>query len=498
MTAKVGSVRLAQRWSRLGRFSDRTLIALAGITLGAALLRFSTLSEQSFGIDESYTVSLVRMDFGDMLAGLPKSEAIPPLHYVLAWLWAKLFGTGEVGMRSLSALCGTLTVPVSYLLASKVVSPRAALWTAAIVATNPLLAWYSQEARAYVLLVLLGTLSVLFFVKARAAPTRSLLLLWAVTAALAVATHYFAAFLVAAEGIWLLVAAASRRRAVLMALALPLATGLALIPLVVRQRAQAGAGSPSADSLIIRLARIPAQTLVAYGEREPGKAVAAVLASGLVALSVLLLVSKVRTRRPRDWHGALTMAALGAFSIAAPVGMTIAGVDYVITRYFVVSIVPFAVTVAAGFAVNRLGQVAAVCLVLLSIGVIVAVAARSTLQRPDFRGAASALGPASEPRAVVVTPGVPQVYIRGSRPLPVAGARVRDIAVIGLPGWDAGSPPRSRVEATPPPGFRLSDEREAPTYTLDRYRARKPILVTRRSLIPLRLENRLTGVLLQR
>lgn len=91
----------------------RHLYALVALTVLAGVLRFATLDVQSFWLDESVTVGLVREDLGGMLSAIPDSESTPPLYYVLAWGWAKLFGTGEVGLRSLSALFGTATVPVA-------------------------------------------------------------------------------------------------------------------------------------------------------------------------------------------------------------------------------------------------------------------------------------------------------------------------------------------------------------------------------------------------
>jgi len=44
-----------------------------------------------------------------MLHAIPHSEATPYLYYVLAWPWTHVFGSGEVGIRSLSALAGTVT-----------------------------------------------------------------------------------------------------------------------------------------------------------------------------------------------------------------------------------------------------------------------------------------------------------------------------------------------------------------------------------------------------
>ena len=199
-------------------------------------LRFATLDEQSFWYDEAVTVGLVRMDFGDMLDRIPESESTPPLYYIVAWLWAKVFGTGEVGLRSLSALCGTAFVPVVYAIGAAPSASASAWWRPALAAVNPLLVWYSQEARTYALLLLLAGLSFLFFIRLLTGdPRRRTLVLWAVVSALALATHYFAAFLVAIEAVWLLMAAANRRP-IAVAVACLAAVELALLPLLLHQR----------------------------------------------------------------------------------------------------------------------------------------------------------------------------------------------------------------------------------------------------------------------
>src|SRR3954447_14492097 len=117
----------------------RHRMLLAGIVVAGAVLRFATLDGQSYWFDEATTVHLLRMDLGGMLGAIPDSESTPPLYYVVAWLWSKVFGLGEVGLRSLSALAGTATVPVVYALTARVASVRAGLIAAALAATNPLL-----------------------------------------------------------------------------------------------------------------------------------------------------------------------------------------------------------------------------------------------------------------------------------------------------------------------------------------------------------------------
>ena len=103
----------------------------------AAIARFATLDEQSFWYDEAVTVGLLEMDFGDMLDRIPESESTPPLYYAVAWLWAKVFGTGEVGLRSLSALCGTAFIPVIYAIGARAAGVRVGLVAAALAALNP-------------------------------------------------------------------------------------------------------------------------------------------------------------------------------------------------------------------------------------------------------------------------------------------------------------------------------------------------------------------------
>ena len=68
------------------------------------------------------------------LAGLSYEAFQPPLYYVLAWLWSRPFGLSEAGLRSFSALAGTLTVPLAYDAGKHLISERAGLLTAGLMA----------------------------------------------------------------------------------------------------------------------------------------------------------------------------------------------------------------------------------------------------------------------------------------------------------------------------------------------------------------------------
>jgi uncharacterized membrane protein len=176
-------------------------VVLTALLLLGAILRFATLDLQSYRYDEAVTVGRVlHPSLFDTLSAVPRSESTPPLYYALAWLWSRVFGSGEVGLRSLSALAGTASIAVVYLGARALPLPRrAGLIAAAIVAVNPVLIWFSQDARAYALAFLFTALSFLFFARARHSGSRRDLGWWAAASSLALLTHYFAAFVVIPE-----------------------------------------------------------------------------------------------------------------------------------------------------------------------------------------------------------------------------------------------------------------------------------------------------------
>src|SRR5688572_6555207 len=210
--------------ARTGR---RIWIEVFAVTAVAALLRLATLGLQSYELDEAATVYVIRRPFTDMLHGIARHESTPPLYYVLAWLWAQAFGTGEVGLRLFSAVAGVATVPVVYAVGRTLASRHIGLVAASLVATSPYLVFYSQEARSYALFALLSMAGVLCCVRAIQNPGARTFGLWAGVSIAATATHYFALFPWAGEAVALAVFGAPRR---LLAWSIG-AVGLASIPL---------------------------------------------------------------------------------------------------------------------------------------------------------------------------------------------------------------------------------------------------------------------------
>ena len=142
---------------------------------------------------------------------------------------------------------------------------------------------------------------------------------------------------------------------------------------------------------------------------------------------------------------------------------------------------------------------------LVSAAVALAPALDTSYGRTDWRGAAEQLETADVARAIVVTPYMSRTlwrpYLADLREAPQAGARVEEIAAVGLAtegGYSAGRVEPPRVGSPKPlPGFRVVGVERKPTYTLVRYRASRPTFVPMTNLDALALTDEQPGVLLQ-
>jgi len=386
------------------RARSRAFWIVAGLTVLAAALRFATLGVQAYHHDEIVTASRVLRDgFWHAMEAVGFSESAPPLYYALAWAWTQLTGTGELGLRSLSALAGVATVPVAFLLGVELRDRRAGIVAAALVAVNPMLLWYSQEARGYALLALLTAAAALYFVRALGAGRRRDFTAWGVVSALALATHYFAIFPIVLEAVWLLW---RRGRGALVGVWIVLLAGLALAPLAIHQMSLGHAEWIGGRSLGHRLW----ETGVTFVVGETGDIVARpetvlpAVVPLLAAVAALLLLAARGDRAERRAGG--RMLAIAAATVAVPLVLALVAPDkdYVIGRNLLPALVPLLVAVAVGATLRgarRSGTVLASVLVAYSLGFCIWVSLTPALQRPDWNAVAARLGEPEAPRAMV-------------------------------------------------------------------------------------------------
>jgi mannosyltransferase len=386
------------------------LMVLGGVVVLAAALRFIDLGSQSFWFDESATATIIRRPLSGVLHALPSGESTPPLYYVLVWGWSKLFGSSEAGLRSFSALVGTATVPVAWLATRRLASGRVAAIAAALIAVEPTLVWYSQETRAYALMVFLGALSFLFFLQARESATSSALTAWAISSALALATHYFAAFLIAAEALALgLAVPRHRRRAYVAAGCGIVVVGVTLLPLAIAQtdtgRSAWIAGIPF-DS---RLAAVFRELFTAGTSRIAKLAPLPVGPWGVIGYALVLtgiwMIVVLGGRAERK--PALLCAAIGAAAVLVPLLLWLARLDFFLDRNLLAAWVPLLIALSIGFGARRAGRAgiaAAIALCAMAVVVDAEVYTSPSLQRGDWRDLARVLGPPTETRILLITP----------------------------------------------------------------------------------------------
>jgi uncharacterized membrane protein len=482
---------------------------VAALTLLAAVLRFATLGHQSLWLDEAWTAYLVRLHPGEMLAAVPQTESTPPLYYLLTWGIAHVFGNGEVSLRALSAVAGTLTVPIAYATGATLATRRVGLVAAALAATSPILVWYSQEARSYALLVALAALTLLCFARAREHPSGRRLAAWAAASMAALATHYFAVFAIAPEAALLLADAWRARRAAgdgaagtderllprtLAALAAVAALGCGLLVMAIGQERRRSAAWIHQISLSHRIAETPRELLAGF---PPGLGAWLPWAAGAVAAAALVLLA--RRAEARERRGALVAGGIGVVALALPLALSIGGLDFFLTRNVLPAWLPLALVLAAGLGARRAARAGAlltVGLCALSLVAVVAVARTSSLQRPTWRALAAQLGPPEAGRAIVLRRYVYGLPLAVYRPhtwhMTAPTAMVREIDVVtlnthGLPAcwWGAtcgiaGTRPLRRPLVR---GFVLTGRERAGDFTISRFVAAHRLRVRRSQLI---------------
>ena len=415
--------------------------AVAGLTLLAAVLRFATIATQSYWADESLTVHEVRQGFGAMLSTVARTETTPPLYFILAWAWAHVLGSGEAALRSLSAVAGVAAVPIAYLCGRDLVSRRAGVIAAAFTALNPFMIWYSQEARSYMLLMAFAGASFLWFIRAEREPSRRNIFWWAIFSALALATHFFAGFLVAPEVLWLLWRARSRE-AVFAAGALA-AVQAALVPLAADDTSH-GVSWIHHARMVPRLSQVATEFAVSNVYRH------VTIPQGLwggalvivVAVALLALVGGRVERR-----GAIVAGGIAAAVIVVPLvlGLVRPADDFFLVRNVSPAWIPLSVALAAACAAPRFRDVgtaaATVLLVVFAYGTI-EINIDPAFQRADWRGVAHVLGPATGTRAILVAGGqsaIPlKIYAPGVnwvQPPETRKLVIDQVAVVGSIAW---------------------------------------------------------------
>ncbi|MEA2404630.1 MAG: mannosyltransferase [Thermoleophilaceae bacterium] len=455
-----------------GRPRSSIWIGLGLAVVAAAAVRLPFLGTQSLWFDETFTRTVVRMpSIAGVWNQVKATEATPPLYYLLTWGWLKLFGSDSDGaLRAVSALASVACVPAAFAAARRFVGDPAALATAAIAAVSPILVGHALEARAYSLLALLALVSIWTMgrVLERATPAR--FAAWALAAAAALWTHYFAAFVVGAEVCVLLRGLPAARLRTLGWSALVAALFAPVLTVLARQGdsqiAPAGSGS-----IFDRLWHATRE--LAMGANVPN---AGLEGAGLaLAVGGLAVGTAVALRRG---GGARVPLALAAIAIGLPFLLSAAQVfngaphELFLARNLMMAWGCLAAVAALGLLRLRVVPLAA----YLAVCLVAVLWSNSDwhYRNTDWRGAAQVLVPRATGRPIVAYPtfNTPVARRYLGRRVAHGAVAASDLWVLIEPGREAGRSlgplplPRlaagfERVRELDYRGFRLLELRSA-------------------------------------
>jgi hypothetical protein len=439
---------------------------LAVVLIVGLVLRLINLGHSYWG-DENVTVRLLRESPWYMFRhGIPGDESTPPLYYVIASPWSRVFGTSEFAVRSLTAIIGVATVAVAYPIGAELRSRRAGLILASLVAVSPLMLWFSQDARAYALLMLLTSVALLFFAQALRTTSSKSIWLWAFASAAALTAHYFAIFVVLPEALVLLFDRRTRSRAVWPSV-LVAVTWIALLPLLLFQASHAG------NISWIKFLSLTDWLKLTLQFFDTGSWALSFLLLACVTAVIACIVGYAfvahRIDR-REW----VILGVGISSILLPVIAWLAGHDYVNYQNLVPSWMPFAAVVATALAsLKRVGAVLAVVVCGLSLAANVKIQTTPDLQRPNWRQAAHVLATEPPHTLFVIYPafdyGALRWYGHGASHVTADSVRTRRLVVLAEDPWSYSAAHTLVLHS--PSGFHETGEKSFSTFVMITYSA---------------------------
>ncbi len=178
--------------------SGPNLLPLWGLVLLLLLafaLRVYRLDGQSLWSDEGASAFMTGRAAGEIIEAAA-GDIHPPLYYLLLRGWSTPTGTSEFALRFPSVCFGLLLVALVFKLGQRLLGTGVGLAASFLAAVSPFQIYYSQEARMYVQMALLATLSVYLFVRIADRTGRErrhlvLLGLYILATAAALYTQYF-------------------------------------------------------------------------------------------------------------------------------------------------------------------------------------------------------------------------------------------------------------------------------------------------------------------
>ena len=193
------------------RTAGTAALLLVLLIVGTAL-RVYGLAGESAWLDEAFAVGIARLGWSEVLYQT-RLDVHPPLYYMLLTGWLALVGDSVWSARLLSVVLSVALLAATALVGARLAGRAAGLTAAALLAVSVFHVEFAQEARMYSMLALLATLSTAGFIALFEDRRRQAMLFYVAVTALMVWTHVYAAFVIGAQGVAILVDLVWRRQA---------------------------------------------------------------------------------------------------------------------------------------------------------------------------------------------------------------------------------------------------------------------------------------------
>ena len=306
--------------------------AVAGVLAASIVLRFATRSD--LWLDEAVSVNIARLPLSE-LRGALRVDGAPPLYYFLLHFWIRVFGEGDLAVRSMSGVVSVATLPAAYLAGRRVGGSRVGWFAVLLLAASPYAIRYATEARMYALIMFLVLWGYLVVRRALEQPSFARLAVVTVIAALLLYTQYWSWYLIIVVGGIVIVAAwrassiESRRAARAVAIALAIGA-IAYVPWLTTLSYQIGhTGTPWGEA-VVPWSAMTAAFASFVGVGTPQHAEAYWLLVPIVALPLLALFGRaldghrieldLRTRPAVRWEVVVAFGTLVLGLVASYVG----------------------------------------------------------------------------------------------------------------------------------------------------------------------------------
>lgn len=159
------------------------------------LFKIFYLDYSSFWFDEIISVHSASLDFG-LIKHVSEWDKNPPFYYYCLSVWIKLINDSEFIVRLLSVVFSSLAAGFVFILANKWFNKTTAIISSFLFLSSDVLHYYSHEARAYSLILLLSLISTYYYFKLKESYSYKFMIALGIVNFLMIYTHYISGIII--------------------------------------------------------------------------------------------------------------------------------------------------------------------------------------------------------------------------------------------------------------------------------------------------------------